>query len=155
MHWDQLNFDEEHARILKEYEHKDFDALMGALERQFTVIHNRAHLLLTLCGIVVTLTGFSGRIIAGTNVYAQIFIILGLSITMLGAGVMVWFVLHLHWLTAQTGSDRSAWLVRCLQYRNRKTYAYRVSIRLLMLGMFFYCTAVAIMLVNPLNNVVK
>ncbi|MGB7156722.1 MAG: hypothetical protein WBD40_01570 [Tepidisphaeraceae bacterium] len=39
------------------------------------VLHNRAQVLLALCGIVVTTTGFSGRLVAGTNAAAQWLII--------------------------------------------------------------------------------
>ena len=149
MYWQQISREQEQARLLKEFEHKDFDQLMGMCERQFSVLHNRAQVMLTLCGIVVTLTGFSGRNIAGTSRPAQICVIIGLSVTLLAAFVIVWYVLHLHWLTAQLGDDRAAWLRRCLQYRDRKTMALRVGTRLLIVGLIFYAVAVAIMLLHP------
>lgn len=149
MKWSQLSRDEEVARMLREYEHRDFDGIMMALERQFSVLHNRAQLLLTLCGIVITLTGFSGRLIAGTNIAAQIFVIVGLAVTLVAAAIIVWGVLHLHWLTAQVGENRAAWLARSLAYRDMKTAAYRMGMRVLVVGMALYCVAIAIMLVNP------
>lgn len=125
------------------------DRIMEALERQFTILHNRAQVLLTLCGVVVTITGFSGRLIAGTNRTAQVLVVAGLSLTLLSAVVVVWGVLHLRWLTQQQGELVKPWLMTCLAYRDRKTRAYRWGIALLLLGLALYVAAVAIMLLNP------
>ncbi|MEY3000326.1 MAG: hypothetical protein RL648_540, partial [Verrucomicrobiota bacterium] len=40
---------------------------MAVVERQFSTLHNRAQVLFSFCGVVVTVTGFSGRLIAGTS----------------------------------------------------------------------------------------
>jgi hypothetical protein len=122
---------------------------MAMLERQFALLHNRSQILLTLCGIVITTTGFSGRFIANTNQWAQWTVILSIVFALLAAGVVVWRVLHLHWLTAQLGEDRAAWLMRSLEYRDKKTRAYRVGIWLLLVALAFYVVAIAIMLMHP------
>jgi len=125
--------------------------LLEFLERQFGVLHNRAQVLLGLSGVVVTVTGFSGRIIAGTHALAQGLIISGLVMTLLAAAVAVRGVLHLQWLTQfplQAGDVRQ-WLVACLGYRNRKTRAYRLAILMLLTGLTLYVSALALMLANP------
>jgi hypothetical protein len=151
MHWQQLSRDAEHARILREYSALPFDSVMAMLERQFGLLHNRSQILLTLCGIVITTTGFSGRFIASTNAWAQWTCILSIVFALLAAGVVVWRVLHLHWLTAQQGDDRSAWLLRTLEYRDRKTTGYRIGILLLLVSLSFYVVAIAIMLMHPVR----
>ena len=143
--------DIEADRILEMYGHLP-DAvpqIMGMLERQFTMLHNRAQVLLTLCGVVVTVTGFSGRLIAGTNPLAQALIILGLLFTLGAAAVVVWGVLHLWWLSQHPGELPRGWLLHCLKYRDRKTAAYRVGLILLGAGLSVYVAAVSIMLLNP------
>jgi hypothetical protein len=153
MQWQQLSRPQEHARIMQEYGNLPFDAMMAMLERQFSLLHNRSQILLTLCGIVITTTGFSGRFIASTNAWAMYTVILSIVFALLSAGIVVQRVLHLHWLTAQLGEDRSAWLMRSLEYRDRKTHGYRVGIMLLLLSLAFYVVAIALMLLHPAGAV--
>jgi len=103
-----LSRTEEADRILALYG-DDLPAVMTMLERQFVVLHNRAQVLLTLCGIVISTTGFSGRIIAGTNALAQVLIVGGVALVLLSAAIVVWGVLHLRWLTMQVGADTRSW----------------------------------------------
>jgi hypothetical protein len=149
MYWKQMPLEDEHARLMREYADMPFETLMATLERQFSVLHNRSQILLTLCGIIITTTGFSGRFIAATNTFAQVSCILSIIFVLLAAAMVVWRVLHLHWLTGQLGEDRAAWLRRSLQYRDRKTLGYRSGIMLLLIGLSFYVTAIATMLVYP------
>lgn len=135
-------------RILHEYDAK-LPEIMAMLERQFTVLHNRAQVLLALCGIVISTTGFSGRIIAGTNRPAQLFIVAGVGLVLATACVVAWGVLHLRWLTLQPGGDTRAWLDASIAYRNRKTNSYRFGVVLLLVGLTCYCASIAIMLLNP------
>ncbi|HLL90696.1 MAG TPA: hypothetical protein VK324_15450 [Tepidisphaeraceae bacterium] len=139
---------EELRRILDAYG-PNLPDIMGMLERQFAVLHNRAQVLLALCGIVISTTGFSGRIIAGTNALAQWLIVAGVAFVLLSAAVVVWGVLHLRWLTMKGGGDVHQWLATSLAYRDRKTNAYRVGIGLMLLGLTLYVAAIAVMLTNP------
>lgn len=147
-----LSLPQEIDRILTEYDGK-VPEIMVLLERQFTVLHNRAQVLLTLCGIVISTTGFSGRLVAGTNQMAQALIIVGVGMILLAAVVCSWGVLHLRWLTMQTGQDVREWLESSLRYRNVKTTSYRVAVIIMLVGLTSYCAAMAIMLAFPHDNV--
>ena len=144
-----LTRDQEARRILEHYGKDEFILIMEMLERQFTVLHNRAQVLLGLCGIVITTTGFSGRIIANTDKFAQISIVIGVSLVLLAAAVVVWGVLHLRWLTIQPGESTEEWLMSCLTYRDKKTNSYRIGIALMLIGLTFYVIAIADMLLHP------
>lgn len=146
-----LTLAQEQDRILKEYDSKLPD-IMVMLERQFGVLHNRAQVLLALCGIVISTTGFSGRLIAGTNLAAQVFVIVGVGFVLLSAAVVAWGVLHLRWLTMQTGTTVADWLQVSLRYRNRKTTSYRIGVILMLIGLTAYCIAISIMLIYPHAN---
>jgi hypothetical protein len=150
-----LTRDQECARILQQFGPDRVEAIMAMLERQFTVLHNRTQVILGLCGIVITTTGFSGRIIAGTNLAAQVLIINGIALVLLAAAVVVWGVLHLRWLTQQPGDDVKTWLMTTLAYRDRKTDSYRVGVALLLVGLTLYVAALAIMLLHPEHDVVQ
>ena len=116
-----LSRPDEARRILDEYGKDEFILIMEMLERQFGVLHNRAQVLLGLCGIVITTTGFSGRIIASTDRTSQVCVVVGVSLVLAAAAVVVWGVLHLRWLTLQPGQTTEQWLMNCLTYRDQKT----------------------------------
>lgn len=143
-----LNRDQETDHILEMFG-GDRAAIMTMLERQFTVLHNRAQVLLGLCGIVVTTTGFSGRLIAGTSRPAQWLIVLGVVLVLVAAALVVVGVLHLWWLTQHPGESTRDWLGHALGYRDRKTRFYRFAIVLMLAGLMFYVGAIALMLLNP------
>ena len=150
---DPLTRDEEARRILREYGPDAFADIMEVLERQFAVLHNRAQVLLGLCGIIVSTTGFSGRLVAGTNVFAQALIIAGVALVLAAAAIVCWGVLHLRWLTMQAGKSIPDWLATSLKYRDTKTKAYRVGLMFLLAGLVLYSGAVAIMLLYPKDGV--
>jgi hypothetical protein len=127
----------------------DTPSIMTMLERQFVVLHNRAQVLLTLCGIVISTTGFSGRIIAGTNPLAQFLIIGGVGLVLLAAAIVVWGVLHLYWLTMQTGQDTRSWLINSLGYRDMKTQSYRAGLVVMLIGLALYVGSICVMLLRP------
>jgi hypothetical protein len=119
------------------------------LHRQLSVVHGRAQSLLQLAGVVITVTGFSGRIIADTNIYAQTLIIGGVGLVSLGAAVALLFVLPLKWLTMYMHLEPEAWLLAALQRRERKSRAFQIASALVVLGMTLYLAAVGIMLLYP------
>jgi membrane-bound ClpP family serine protease len=144
----RISRQQEVARLRKEYD-ASFPRTMELLERHFAVLHNRSQVLLTLCGIVISTTGFSGRLIAGTNATAQALIVVGVVLILLSAVMVCYAVLHLRWLTIQAGDSFDTWLENSLRYRDLKTIAYRASLVVMLLGMTCYCGAIAIMLLHP------
>jgi hypothetical protein len=148
-----LSRDEEARRILREYGNDALPDIMEMLERQFAVLHNRSQVVLGLCGIIISTTGFSGRLVAGTNLWAQTLIIAGVGLVLAAAVVVCWGVLHLRWLTMQAGKNIPEWLATSLGYRDLKTRCYRVGLILLLAGMVLYSGAVAIMLLYPREGV--
>lgn len=147
----QLDRQEEIGRIVKMFG-DDNKTVHDIIERQFTVLMARAQVLLGLCGVVVTVTGFSGRMIAGTNTLAQWLIITGIALTLASAVTVVFGVLPLRWLTQQPGDGIEGWLDESLRYRDRKLAHYRVGIVLLLVGLVLYVGAMSIMLLNPELN---
>lgn len=136
-------------RIIRIYGRDDFRAIMETLERQFMVLHHRSQVLLGLSGIVITTTGFSGRLIAGTNDLAKWLIILGVGLVMAAAATVCYGVLHLRWLTQHPCDDLDHWLETILTYRDRKTRYYRVGIVITMIGLTLYVGSIFVMLWFP------
>jgi hypothetical protein len=144
-----LNREEEADRVLAHYGPDALGEIMLMLERQFAVLHNRAQVLLALCGIIISTTGFSGRNIAGTGPWAQGLVLAGVGFILVSAAVVCYGVLHLRWLTMQEGQATRQWLITSLAYRDRKTASYRVSLILMLIGLSLYVSSIIIMLSHP------
>ena len=138
-------------RILAHYGPDALGEIMTMLERQFMVLHNRAQVLLALCGIIVSTTGFSGRNVAGTGPWAQRLIVTGVVGVLVAAAMVCFGVLHLRWLTMQPGEDVRVWLINSLGYRDLKTVTYRIGLIVMLLSIAAYVGAILIMLLHPLS----
>ncbi len=119
------------------------------LENQMNVLYSRAQVLMSLAGIVITVTGFSGRIIAATSLLSQILIITGLGTVLLSAIWVYTRVMGIRWITLEKRETTEKTLYSVLQRRNRKTRAYKIGGIILCIGLVLYSIAFAIMLLNP------
>lgn len=139
---------EEAEKILKLYG-GDFSKSIIQLESQLNVVHSRAQVIVTLAGVVITVTGFSGRIIAATALHSQILIILGLLTVLASACYIVRNVMFIKWVTTDLNDFGVGDLEKIISRRNLKTKAYLLGSKLLFVGLALYCFAMVIMLLNP------
>src|SRR3954469_19696366 len=84
------------------------------VERQLSVLVLRTQVMLSLSGIVITVTGFSGRAIAQTSELARLSISAGIFVVLAAAVVAITGVLRLHWLTQELDPDILTTLVRSI-----------------------------------------
>ncbi len=126
--------------------HDDFGRAFDLIERQLSVLVLRTQVMLSLSGIVVTVTGFSGRTIAQTSDLARISISLGILLVLAAAASAIGGVLRLRWLTQELGDDRALTLQRMLELRDAKSHWLSVSLVLFVLGFACYCLSIAQML---------
>jgi len=112
----------------------DAAKIMGAIESQLTILAARAQTLLSLAGITVTVTGFSGANIARTGRLAAGLLVSGLGVVLLSAAVAMVGILH----------------VNALQVRDAKTRRFSVALRLLVVGLVLYGASVALLLLGNL-----
>lgn len=119
------------------------------LNAQLNAIHLRATAIITITGVVVTVTGFSGRIIAGTSKLAQMLIVSGLGFCILAAAVTLLWVTPVRWITSYMHLSTEEWLLSAIRRRDRKTRAFRVATWLLIIGLTLYGLSIAQMLFFP------
>lgn len=117
------------------------------IHTQLSVLVLRTQVMLSLSGIVITVTGFSGRAIAETSALAQGSVVSGLVLVLAAAAVAVWGVLRLRWLTQELTSDAVTTLERGLQLRDHKGRYLSVALALFVTGFSLYCLAVAQLLI--------
>src|SRR5262245_61953796 len=106
----RITREEEVQQITRFHGKVGSEAIYTLLERQFAVLTSRAQILLGLCGIMITTTGFSGRMIAGTNPLAQLMIIVAMGTVLVAATITVRGLLKLKWLTQFPAHDHQEWL---------------------------------------------
>jgi hypothetical protein len=146
-----LTLEQECERIVKSHGPGDFARVSEALDRQFRTIHNRAQLLLGICGVLISASVVvtTGRLIGRRPEFehqhtAGVLLVAAGVLEVAAAGVVVGGVLNIRWSTRQPGEDLHAWVYTNLAYRDRKTRAYQVATMLLLLSMISYQVAIAI-----------
>lgn len=117
------------------------------VQSQLSVLVLRTQVMLSLSGIVITVTGFSGRAIAETSVLARASIVAGLVLVLAAAAVSVWGVLRLKWLTQTIAEDPLEMLRAAIAVRDRKSLFLKIALSLFVLGFTLYVVAVAQLLV--------
>lgn len=129
---------------------EDPKAALEIVESQLNTLYARAQILLSLAGIVVTVTGFSGRLIAGSSPLAQYLLVAGLLVS-LGSAVWICFnVMPIRWVTGYLEGAPIVAIEAILRRRDQKTKAYRIGSRILCAGLTLYCISIALMLLNPI-----
>ena len=117
------------------------------VQAQLSVLVLRTQVMLSLSGIVITVTGFSGRTIAQTSELARNLVASGIVIVLGAAGVAIGGVLRLKWLTQQLTDDTEQTLVKMLGMRDQKARYLNAALMLFMVGFACYCVAIALMLI--------
>ena len=113
------------------------------VERQLSTLVLRTQVVLSLSGIVITVTGFSGRAIAETSKLARLSITGGILLVLCAAAVAIGGVLRLKWLSQRMAVDPVATLVGALGIRDKKSRFLTVSLALFVAGFALYCLAIA------------
>lgn len=128
---------------------ESINKIYALMDSQLSVIHARAQSLISLGSVTITVTGFSGRIIADTNDYAQALIIIALALVGIGCVITLGFAMPIRWLTSYLDLPPRDWLLVAIRRRTRKSKALRIALYFVITGMVFYLTAIAIMLAYP------
>jgi hypothetical protein len=125
----------------------DHRAAFDLLERQLSVLVLRTQVLLSLSGIVITVTGFSGRAIAQTGTLARVSITAGIVLVLIAALIAVGGVLRLRWLSQVLGDDAATTLTRGIALREQKARYLSLSMLAFGIGFACYCLAIAQLLI--------
>ncbi len=137
----------EAERILK-WAKGDAGRAFDMVEQQLSVLVMRAQVMLSLSGIVITVTGFSGRAIAQSGRLAQVLVAAGIIVVLLSAAIAIGGVLRLRWLTQELSDDVLDTLGRMLRIRDEKSKSLSFALVLFVLGFACYCVAIAQMLLT-------
>jgi len=124
--------------------------VLGLLERQLNILHQRSQVVIGFAAVAITTTGFSGRLIAGTSLHAQTLIIIALAVILASCFWIFTRVLAVKWvLTRSVQPEFAQTLAAIITWRDLKTGAYRLGSIGVFLGLAIYAGALGIMLLNP------
>jgi hypothetical protein len=139
---------------LIEVNRSDGLAIRRELEEQFRTLHNRAQVLLGICGVLLTASVLitTGRILGRGNFPLEraagwLLALAGLC-DIASTAIIVGGVLHIRWLTKVDDGGLRGWTMRAIAHRDRKTRTYHVALGVILLSMLFYQAAVLIVVLR-------
>lgn len=142
---------DELEHLLDLYGH-DGPAIMGRIESQLMILATRAQTLLSLAGITITVTGFSGATIAKSGVVASLCIVAGLVLVLLSAAMTIHGILRVEWTTRVRKGPLEEAVRFALRTRDRKAKAYSAALKVLIVGLTLYVASVVLLLVGALTT---
>ncbi len=126
----------------------DAQKAYSLVESQLSVLVLRTQVMLSLSGIVITVTGFSGRTIAQTSETARLLVAAGIVVVLCAAAIAIMGVLRLRWLTQELSDDIEETLTRMLAIRDNKSRYLSAALGTFVVGFACYCVAIALMLAS-------
>ncbi len=144
--------DEEDAEVahLVELYQGDAAKIMARVESQLMILATRAQTILSLAGITITVTGFSGASIAKTGRLASAAIVAGLVLVLVSAAITMTGILRVEWTTKLGGAGLDDAVRAAIRIRDSKTVAYSRALKLLIVGLALYVASVAMLLLGAL-----
>jgi hypothetical protein len=118
------------------------------VERQLAVLVTRTQVMLSLSGIVITVTGFSGRAVAQVSTISRVCITSGMFLVLLAAVVAIVGVFRVHWLTETIRDEPLETIERGLAIRDQKARYLKAALAVWVTGFALYCVAVAQLLMQ-------
>lgn len=143
---------EEEADHLLALYGNDASRVMATIESQLNGLASRAQTLLSLTGITITVTGFSGASIAKTSFTAAVLIVTGLVLVLAGAALCIGGILSVRWTTSLAPCSLRDALLHAMARRDEKTRAYGRALTLVMLGLSAYVASVSLLLLRALGG---
>lgn len=136
-----INSGEEADYLLSLYDGQ-LSSCLEFLRVHFNVIQARSQLLLTICTLALTITGFSGPQIVQTNLFARYSMVLGICFVLAAMVILLIGGLRIRWVTQMIGDNPRDTLSEIILYRNRKTRLYFAELTLLVIGLTSYVASV-------------
>jgi len=130
----------------------DAAKIMSQLQSQLSILANRAQTLLSLAGITITVTGFSGANIARTGRLSATLLVGGLVLVLASAAIAMNGILRVRWTTQLPPCELEDAIRATLEVREMKTRNFSLALRLLVIGLTLYVSSVALLLLGNLPS---
>ena len=134
----------EEARRLAELYADHPRALIGFLSQQLSVVKSQAQMLVGLCGLAITVTGFSGAHMIRAGSAAAISMVLGIALILVGLTLCLLSMSRLRWVTQDLCDDLQVTVLTVIARRNAEQRNVMIAALFVALGLTSYLAAVVI-----------
>jgi hypothetical protein len=128
----------------------DAAKIMSSIDAQLSILSARAQTLLSLAGITITVTGFSGATIARSGPIAALLLVSGLVVVLVAASLAMTGILRVRWVTSIPPCPLEVAVLSALDVRDAKTRVFSRALGLLVIGLSLYVGSVAVLLLKNL-----
>ncbi len=139
---------EEAKYLLSIYGEENKKDFMSHITSSFGILQSRSQMLLSLVTICLTITGFSGPKIIQSGLPAKILIIIGLSLIVCAAIILLTGPLQIKWGTRFICDTFENTLIMQISRRNKRTQAYLIAAIFLVTGLFTYVSSLIYFLIT-------
>lgn len=138
-----MDVQEETTRLRGLYAGRDIE-LVGLLSGQIVAVKTYAQVLVGLCGLVITVTGFSGAHMIRAGSLSASLMAIGLVLVVIGLALCVRTITVLRWVTQELRDDLAETARVVIQRRNRQQRMVSVAAVFVITGLASYAAAVVV-----------
>jgi hypothetical protein len=122
----------------------DEPALIRFLAEQLGVVKHQAQLLLGLCGLAITVTGFSGSHMVQSGALSAGAMVLGIALILVGAVAGLRVLLQVRWVSQELGQEPAILAARVIVHRDLQHRRAGVAGVFVAAGLAAYLLSVAV-----------
>ncbi len=134
---------EEARRLVRLLQHQPFQ-LLTFLSSQLSVLKSQAQMLLGLCGLTITVTGFSGAHMIRGGIVSAVSMVVGIGFILGAATQCIRAMSAIRWVTQDLGDDLVVTAHAVLLRRNQQQATLQNASYLVAIGLAAYLASVAI-----------
>ena len=118
--------------------------LVHYLSGQIATVKTYAQILVGLCGLTVTVTGFSGAHMIRSGSLAAMLMVAGIALVMIGLIVCLRTITALRWVSQELKDDLIETAVVVIERRNRQQHLLQLAAVFVACGLGCYLAAVSV-----------
>lgn len=138
-----MNIREESERLVRLFGSQDV-ALFQFLSGQLGILKSQAQMLMGLCGLAITVTGFSGAHMIRSGSWAAFSMVIGIAFILISAILCLSILSRLRWVSQDLCDDFVLTTTAVLTRRNLQQHRLSWAGVFVSIGLAFYLTAVII-----------
>lgn len=145
-----MNIEEEARRLHELFDQKPAP-LVHYLATQLATVKTYAQVLIGLCGLTITVTGFSGAHMIQASSTSAMLMVTGIAFVIVGLVLCVRTITRLRWVSQELRDDIVETARVCIERRNRQQRQVSVAAVFVTIGLAFYLAAVSVAALVPTN----
>ncbi len=134
----------EEARRLRDLFAEQPAQYVQFLSNQIATVKTYAQVLIGLCGLTITVTGFSGAHMIRSGSTAAMLMVAGIALVMIGLVVCIRTITKLRWVSQELRDDLIETAVVVLERRNRQQRLVSIAALFVAGGLACYLAAVSV-----------